>query len=361
MTWSLETTAGSWLTMNTTSGELTGTPGDGDEGSYDVKIKVSDGNGGSDSQSFKLEVKPKDYEPPGENNNPVLKTTNILKAEVGKLYSVTYEATDDRTNLTDLVWDMKTDAGWLTFNKTSQLLSGTPGDADVGTNWVLISVSDGEGGSASTNFTITVTKPGVGPQPGENTPPSIDTVPEGQSAKVGEAFELQITGTDPDEGDELSFDLEGEPAGMVISKGGKIIWVPKTGQEGEHTVTVVASDGVNETKLSFTVTVAKADEPTTEDKDKEEEEATGLKSPAVSIPLGLIIGLIIGLLVGMMMRRKAKEEPKAESREPETDEEEDLEGEDIEEEEAGLEEEAEEAEEELEEEELDDEEAEWEE
>jgi hypothetical protein len=55
LTWFLETDA-SWLNMNVTTGNLSGTPPSGDKGTYQVNVTVYDGYGGFDKTSFKLLV-----------------------------------------------------------------------------------------------------------------------------------------------------------------------------------------------------------------------------------------------------------------------------------------------------------------
>ena len=348
LTWSLSTNASSWLSINTTSGLLNGTPGDDQDGSYWVNVMVSDGNGGSDSHNFTLVVKPKPEIPPVVNKDPEITTKDVLTAEVDEEYSVVYAATDDRTNVVDLIWTVNSNASWLEFNPTTNTLSGTPSNSDVGSYWVEITVSDGENGTDSHNFTVSVPKPPViKPEP-KNNPPTITQITEEQKVKAGDKYSVKVTGADQDEGDIITFSLQNKPGGMVISKDGEILWLPQDNQVGTHTVVVALSDGENTSTMSFNVIVEEKEKVEPEEPEKEKVTEFGLEEGMPYLIILLIIGLIIGLLIGMAMARKKKpaeeleeeepiEEEEPEETETETEEEkvpeEELEDEELEEEE----------------------------
>ncbi|OUS49721.1 hypothetical protein BM607_021645, partial [Shewanella sp. SACH] len=50
-----------------------------------------------------------------------------------------------------------TKPSWLSFNVVTGLLSGTPGNADVGSHVVLLRVTDTDGLTADQSFSIIVT------------------------------------------------------------------------------------------------------------------------------------------------------------------------------------------------------------
>jgi len=78
ITWDMETNA-TWLNPISTSGTLTGIPSNDDAGTYWVYISIDDGNGGTDSTNFTLEVKmdsdldgiPDDEDDDDDNDNVV--------------------------------------------------------------------------------------------------------------------------------------------------------------------------------------------------------------------------------------------------------------------------------------------------
>ncbi len=148
--WTMRTNA-SWLTFSNNQ-ELNGTPSNQDIGTYWINITVYDGLR-SDFSNFTLTVI--------AGARPNLTTGNILIAYVGQKYSVNYSASDPDTPQENLTWVMNTNASWLNLS-TTQELSGTPSNSDIGTYWVYISVSDGARNDF-TNFTLTVKSKGLLP------------------------------------------------------------------------------------------------------------------------------------------------------------------------------------------------------
>ena len=71
------------------------------------------------------------------------------------LYLVDYDAVDPDVGDV-LTWGLVTDAGFLGIDSSSGVLSGTPLNVDIGTYFVNVSVSDGNGGVDFSNFTLTV-------------------------------------------------------------------------------------------------------------------------------------------------------------------------------------------------------------
>ncbi|MDD4308326.1 MAG: putative Ig domain-containing protein, partial [Thermoplasmata archaeon] len=93
-------------------------------------------------------------------SSPTITTVDITAAIVDTLYSVDYDATDP--NIQDvLTWSLATNAPWLNIVPSTGVLSGTPGSSNLGTYWVNVSVSDGNGGTDWTNFTLTVKLPPI--------------------------------------------------------------------------------------------------------------------------------------------------------------------------------------------------------
>jgi hypothetical protein len=86
----------------------------------------------------------------------VITTVDDTTAVEDELYSVDYESTDvDGGTPT---WSLKTNATFLSIVPETGVLSGTPTNADVRSYYVNVSVSDGNGGSDYSNFTLTVIK-----------------------------------------------------------------------------------------------------------------------------------------------------------------------------------------------------------
>lgn len=153
VTWNFDTNA-TWLFWGASNHTLYGTPGNGDVGQYWVRINISDGKGGLDEHYFLLTV---------INSQPMILSSDIDFAQEDILYYNDYSCDDDGQG--NITWNLTTDADWLSINSSTGNLSGTPLNDDVGIYWVNVTVNDGNGGTDSSNFSLTVA----------NTPPTILT------------------------------------------------------------------------------------------------------------------------------------------------------------------------------------------
>ena len=145
-TWAVATDA-DFLAMNSATGVLNGTPDNSDIGAHYVNVTVRDGHGGKASSNFTLTV---------TNTLPLIDTADILTATEDSEYRVDYNSSDDLDGGVAITWSLKSNASWLTLNATTGLLMGTPDNSHVGWYWVNVSVDDGNGGRAHSNFTLTV-------------------------------------------------------------------------------------------------------------------------------------------------------------------------------------------------------------
>jgi len=139
----------SWLTLNTATGVFTGTPAATDEGVSTITVTVTDGNGGSASDTFVLTA---------TNNQAPTLATEIPDATVNEADAVNLNIAG---NFTDpegdtLTFSSTTLPSWATLNPTTGVITGTPANADVGTTAVTIIASDASD-SVSDTFQLTVT------------------------------------------------------------------------------------------------------------------------------------------------------------------------------------------------------------
>jgi len=138
-----------WLSINKTTGVVSGTPGNADVGNHVIGLHVDDGNGGKANYTYYLTVK-------NVNDPPVITSSDVTTASEGAPYHVVYAATDIDPTRDVLTWGLKTDASWLALDPSTGLLQGTPAHDDVGGYWANVTVSDGNGGTDSSNFTLAV-------------------------------------------------------------------------------------------------------------------------------------------------------------------------------------------------------------
>jgi len=137
----------SWATFNTTTGQLSGTPGFSSAGNYgNIAISVSDGQINAGLIAFNITVS-------NTNRAPVISGQPTTSITAGTAYQFIPGATDvDGDSLTFSITNKPT---WATFNANSGQLSGTPVNNDAGTYNITISVSDGSS-SDNISFVITV-------------------------------------------------------------------------------------------------------------------------------------------------------------------------------------------------------------
>lgn len=111
-------------------------------------------------------------------------------------------------------------------------------------------VNDGALDSEPATVTLTVASPNRAPEITSN--PVVE-------ATVGQPYRYQITATDPDANDAVSYALVTKPEGMTVDAAGLIQWTPAAAQAGGHSVAVQVKDRAGlSAEQAFTVTVAPA-------------------------------------------------------------------------------------------------------
>ncbi|MFD0715528.1 Ig-like domain-containing protein [Paenibacillus sp. GCM10027626] len=211
------------------------------EGSTTVTITVTDGRGGTATQSFQLHVTA------APNRNPVVqKTPDNQTLTVGHAdYSL-----DLSTLFSDPDQDMLTYEA-VSLNPSLATVSVNGAQATVhalasGTTTIRLKALDGKGGEAETEFQITI-----------NEPPVISAIPA-QTLQLGDAPTILDLGSyvvDPDQ-DTLTFTAVSAASGIatVSVSGQKVTLTPVA--EGSTTVTITATDRRGGTAAStFAVTV----------------------------------------------------------------------------------------------------------
>ena len=148
-----------WLSFDSATGVLSGTPAEADEGDHAITLTVSDSTD-EITQAFSIAV----TVPVPVNNAPAITSTAITDAKVDEAYSYTLTATDaDNDNLT-MSTTIPAALSWLTFDAATGILSGTPASGDVAATEITLTVNDGSDDTMQT-FTITVVDAMVEPTP----------------------------------------------------------------------------------------------------------------------------------------------------------------------------------------------------
>ncbi|MBM4152027.1 MAG: PASTA domain-containing protein, partial [Kiritimatiellaceae bacterium] len=124
-----------WLTFNTNTAVLSGTPTVNDVGFYSVTLRASDMYGRT-NQSFMIRVGTVG------NDLPSITSTPGTRAMENQLYSYTVSAID--LDGDTLSYSAPIKPSWLSFNPTTRVLSGTPSSSALGLNPVSLTVYDGK-------------------------------------------------------------------------------------------------------------------------------------------------------------------------------------------------------------------------
>ena len=149
-----------WLSFDSETRTFTGTPPEGSENTtISIKVVADDGNGGTVSDVFDITIII-------TNNNPVVDSQiSDQSVSVEEEFSFTVpgntfnDPDGDSFTLSATLEDDSPLPAWLTFDPSSATLSGIPPSDSEGTSIsVKITADDGNGGTVSTVFVITITE-----------------------------------------------------------------------------------------------------------------------------------------------------------------------------------------------------------
>ena len=130
----------SWLSFNSGTNSLTGTPVNNDVGTHKVEIRATDLNGAVTKQTFTINVS-------NINDDPLFTSTPVTSATQNSVY--TYIITTNDVDKGDVVTlSSSTIPSWLSFDVNTGVLTGTPGNSDVGNHTITINAQDLNGGTS---------------------------------------------------------------------------------------------------------------------------------------------------------------------------------------------------------------------
>ena len=200
------------LTLNPSTGAVTGTPTGSGQSTFTVTLQDTDG--GTAIKTFALVV-----DPP-----PAFTGPTISGADIGAGYSATPSSTGGTGPFTYAVTSGSLPAG-LTLNPATGAISGTP--SALGSTTFTITETDADGDTASRTYTLTV-----------GTPPTIIT-PALPTAAVGATYDEPITTTNGAGPFTWSVTSSTLPAGLALDPAtGAISGTPSSPGTSTFTVTV---------------------------------------------------------------------------------------------------------------------------
>ncbi|MFG0456833.1 putative Ig domain-containing protein [Shewanella mangrovisoli] len=239
----------SWLTFNSATGALSGTPSNQDVGVINgIVISVSDGSLSASLPPFNLSVI-------NVNDAPTISSTAVTSATQDAAYSYTLVATDSDVG-DSLTLSAVTLPSWLSFNAATGVLSGTPTNANVGSHAVLLRATDVDGLTADQSFTIVVTN--------VNDAPNISSTAV-TNATQDAAYSYTLVATDSDVGDSVTLSAVTLPSWLSFNAAtGVLSGTPTNANVGSHTVVLRATDVDGLTAdQSFTIVVANVNDAPT--------------------------------------------------------------------------------------------------
>ena len=195
------------------------------------------------------------------NDPPVILTEDMTSVQEDTEYIVQYSATDiDDPEV--FRWYLNTDAEWLSIGSESGLLRGTPGNDDVGTFFVNITVEDKRESRTSRNFSLQVIN--------VNDPPIWVDLPDDAIIDEGITYTFALNAVDIDADDVITYDIDGYPASEISidRTTGMITWnasIKGLVPDPDHVlhVNVSAWDGEERISHNFKIEVVPNPRPVT--------------------------------------------------------------------------------------------------
>ncbi|TLX47714.1 hypothetical protein C1E24_07250, partial [Pseudoalteromonas phenolica] len=242
-----------WASFSTSTGAISGTPGNSDVGVYQgIVISVSDGTEKVNLDAFNVTVV-------NVNDAPVIVGTPSTSVNEDSAYSFTPTASDiDGDSLTFSISNKPT---WASFDEQTGTLSGIPVNADVGSsNDIVISVSDGAVSVSLDAFSLSVIN--------TNDAPVISGTPA-TSVNEDSLYSFTPSASDVDVGDVLTFSINNKPSWANFdTTTGVLSGTPADANVGsQEQIVITVSDGtVSQSLNAFNLEVINTnDAPTAQD------------------------------------------------------------------------------------------------
>ncbi len=229
------------MTVGAASGLIEWTPLPGQAGAHRIAASVRDSRNRVTSQTFEIFV-----ETQVVNSPPVILSTALTFAMVGKPYAYTVRASDpDAGDL--LSFTRLAGPAGLSVHSSTGAVIWLPAINQLGSHAVSVRVQDLAGLSQTQTYQIQVTNP--------NRQPTISSTPP-LSGLVGAVYSYLPVASDPDAGDVLSWSLINGPVGASVhANTGALQFTPAAAGQYAFTIEVMDLLGAFQ-RQSFTVNVS---------------------------------------------------------------------------------------------------------
>ena len=250
-TWSFATNATGWLSFNETGGDLFGTPDNSAVGWYWVNISIMDTVGYFGWRNFTLTV---------ENVAPVFTKVPAPQPPsqgmmVNQDMDILFDFDSDDEGLGNTFYGFDEAPDWLVIDAATGVISGRPGNDDVGRHTIVIFVDDGWGGVTECRFDIMVLD--------VNDPPVITTA-DVETATQGIPYRVVYQAGDIDPVKEtFGWSLGTNASWLDMDAAtGLLFGIPGNADVGAWWVNVSVEDGRGgQDSRNFTLTVKNINDP----------------------------------------------------------------------------------------------------
>jgi RHS repeat-associated protein len=228
----------SGMTIDPASGMIQWTPTAAQAGTQSVAIQVSDGQGGTATQTWSIVVPATKIAYP-----PVITSLPSYNATAGQAYTYQVIATDPQGQ--SLTYSISPAPTGMKIDPVSGLVQWTPANNQAGMQTVQVNVTDQGGLAAHQTYTLDVIV---------NQPPTITSQPL-NSITAGLLYAYDVQATDAD-GDPLTYTLNTGPTGMTLDAQGRLRWSTGIPNIGTSHVSLSVADNHGATVTqTFDITV----------------------------------------------------------------------------------------------------------
>lgn len=242
LTWSA-TNLPPGLSVNPTSGEISGTLTFASAGTYSVTVTVTDPEGADDQTTFTWQV---------NNTNLGVTVNNPGDQANAENETVSLFVNGSDGDNDPLTWTASGLPDGLTIDSVSGEIAGTLTFDSAGAHSVTVTATDPGGANDDTTFNWSVTNTNRSP---------LVTDPGDRTDAENDPIVLTVAGSDPD-GDTLVWSATGLPDGLTIdSATGQITGIIGFDAAGVFSTQVSAFDGTTSTAIQFDWTVTNTNRP----------------------------------------------------------------------------------------------------
>lgn len=220
-----------WLSV-ASNGTLSGTPQNGNVGSNNFTVRVTDGSGLFDQAALTISVT-------NVNDAPVFTADPIAGPAAIKdaVYSGSIAGTAGDIDAGDtLSYSKSSGVPWLNV-AANGALSGTPGNSDVGSNSITVRVTDAAGLWDEATLTIAVAN--VNDAPAFTADPIAGAAATEDTTYFGS---LAAVAGDIDAGDTRTFSKTDGPGWLTVAANGTLGGLPSNSDTGSNSFTVRVTD-----------------------------------------------------------------------------------------------------------------------